>query len=250
MVVNFDIMKQMQNFPFAARSKRPRPKNRRHYGAGVPRPLRSSRVLQLPLTSMAVRSLVALFLASFPAVSSFALTVRTKSDLRLWETVTDRLRPLEWSWEGCADEAVLTFSNRLTRTVKSVAVAREAGASRGACDHPVASVTDEALIVATLVQKAGGVEIAHETAELAYVPGAGGAITVRPKAGREWTRVRKPRVAAYDARWWEVAGPSGYEVLWAELAGPHRVVREFEGAGVVDEAVLTFGIPGFLLLLR
>lgn len=66
---------------------------------------------------MAVRSLVALFLVSFPAVSSFALTVRTKSDLRLWETVTERANPLAWTWEDGADEAKLAFSNRLTRTV-------------------------------------------------------------------------------------------------------------------------------------
>lgn len=193
----------------------------------------------------------AAWLVAFATCDASAVTVRAKTDLRQWETVTDRLRPLEWSWEGCADEAVLMFSNRLTRTVKSVAVAREAGASRGACDHPVASVTGEALIVATLVQKAGGVEIAHETAELAYVPGvAGGAISVRTKKNREWMRVREPRVAAYDARWWEVAGPSGYEVIWTVPAGAHAVVREFEGAGVVDETVLTFGIPGFLLLFR
>lgn len=193
----------------------------------------------------------AAWLVAFATCDASAVTVRAKTDLRQWETVTDRLRPLEWSWEGCADEAVLTFSNRLTRTVKSVAVAREAGASRGACDHPVASVTDEALIVATLVQKAGGVEIAHETAELAYVPGvAGGAISVRTKKNREWMRVREPRLAGYDARWWNVTGPSGYEVLWAELAGPHRVVREFEGAGVVCETVLKFGLLGYLMMLQ
>lgn len=199
---------------------------------------------------MAVRSLVALFLVSFLAVSSFALTVRTKSDLRLWETVTERANPLAWTWEDGADEAELTFSNRLTRTVSSVTVAREPNATRGSCPHPAVPADDEALVIATLVQKAGGIEVAREMSELAYVPGAGGAITVRPKAGREWTRVRKPRVAAYDARWWEVAGPSGYEVIWAVPSGEHAVVREFEGAGVVDEAVLTFGIPGFLLLLR
>lgn len=193
----------------------------------------------------------AAWLVAFATCDASAVTVRAKTDLRQWETVTDRLRPLEWSWEGCADEAVLTFSNRLTRTVKSVAVAREAGASRGACDHPVASVTDEALVVAILVQTAGGVEIARETAELAYLPGAaGGAITVRTKADREWRRVRVPRLAAYDAGWWHVTGPSGYEVLWAEPIGPHRVVREFEGLGVMDEAVLKFGMPGCLMMFR
>ena len=62
--------------------------------------------------------------------------------------------------------------------------------------------------------------------------------------------VRDPRRAGFDARWWDVTGPSGYEVIWAEPPGSHAVVREFEGAGVVDEAVLKFGMPGFLLLLR
>ena len=180
-----------------------------------------------------------------------ALTVRTKSEMRQWETVTDHSRPLAWSWEAGADKAVLTFSNRLTQAVSSVMVPRTAGALRGSCDHPVAETTDEALVVATLVQTAGGVEIARETAELAYVPGvAGGAITVRTKASREWMRVREPRLAGYDARWWNVPGPSGYEVVWAVPAGPHRIVREFEDAGIVDEAVLKFGLLGLVVLFR
>ena len=105
--------------------------------------------------------------------------------------------------------------------------------------------------VATLVQKAGGVEIARETAELAYVPGvAGGAIIVRTKASCEWLRVREPRLEGYDARWWNVPGPSGYEVIWMEPPGSHAVVRAFEGVGVVDEVMLKFGMPGFWLICR
>ena len=181
--------------------------------------------------------------------------MRAKSDLRLWETVTDRSRPLAWSWEAGADKAVLTFSNRLTQAVSSVTVPRTAGALRGSCDHPVAETTDEGLVVATLVQTTGGVEIARETAELAYVPGvSGGAVaspmTVRTKAERDWWRVRRPRLAAFDARWWDRSGPSGYDVLWAEPPGPHAVVRAFEGVGVVDEVMLKFGMPGFWLICR
>lgn len=175
------------------------------------------------------------------------VTVRTKSDLRLWETVTDRLRPLAWPWEDGADRAELAFSNRLTRAVWSVTVVREAGASRGACDLPAVAVTDEALVVATLVQTADGIEVAHETAELAYVPQR---MTIRAKADRAWRRVREPRLAGFDASWWNVTGPSGYEVIWAEPAGPHRVVRTSDGAGEVDEAVLQFGMMGLLLLFR
>ena len=197
------------------------------------------------------------FLALVGIVPCFtwALAVRTKSEMRLWETVTDRLRPLAWSWEDGADKAVLTFSNRLTQAVSSVTVPRTAGALRGSCDHPVAETTDEAFVVATLVQTAGGVEIARETAELAYVPGvSGGAVaspmTVRTKAERDWWRVRRPRLAAFDARWWDRSGPSGYDVLWAEPPGPHAVVRAFEGVGVVDEVVLKFGMPGFWVICR
>jgi len=191
------------------------------------------------------------FFAAFLPYRAFAVTVRTKADLRLWETVTDRAGPLSWAWEPNADSARLTFSNRLTQVVSSANVLRTAGATRGNCPHPVPPSAEEALVVATLVQSADGIEISRETAELAYVPGAAGcAMTVRTKADREWRRVRSPRLSAFDARWWNAAGPSGYEVLWTVPAGPHRVVREFEGAGVVDEVVLWFGTLGFLIMLR
>ena len=185
------------------------------------------------------------------SVAASPVTVRTKSELRQWETVTDRSRPLAWPWADGADKAVLTFSNRLTRTVSSVTVAREAGASRGACGHPVAAATDEALVAVTLMQTAAGIEVGRETAELAYVPGvADRAITVRTKASRDWGRVRELRLAGYDATWWNVPGPSGYEVVWAVPPGPHRIVREFEDAGVVDEAVLKFGLLGLAISFR
>lgn len=211
---------------------------------------------------MAVPPLVAWILAVFQAMPSFALTVRSRSDVRLWETVTDRSCDLSWPWEAAADEARLTFSNCLTHAVSSEIVAREPGGMRGSCPHPVSPAAEEALVAATVSQLSGGVEIARETAELAYVPGVGveghdgegvvvtSAITVRAKADSEWGRVRQPRLAAYDAKWWDVTGPSGYEVLWAEPAGPHDVVREFAGVGIVDETVLRFGMPGLLMLLR
>lgn len=189
------------------------------------------------------------------ALPTLALTVRAKSDLRLWETVADRARPLSWSWEAGADAAALTFSNQLTRAVWSVTVPRTSGALRGECPHPVPKTTDEALVAATLVQTADGVEVARETAELAYVPGVSAGpvaapITVHTKAARDWGHVQRPSLAAFDARWWDLSGPSGYEVLWAEPPGLHTVVRAFEGVGVVDEVVLKFGLPGFWLIYR
>lgn len=180
-----------------------------------------------------------------------AITVRSASDLRLWETVTDRTRPLSWPWEAESDSATLTFSNRLTRTVSIVTVPRGAGEWRGSCAHPVSAETDEALVVATLVQTADGVEVARDAAELAYVPGsAGGTLTVRTKADPNWYRVRSPRLAAFDASWWNVEGPTGYDLLWIVPSGPRLVQREFEGVGVVDEVLLRFGISGCLLLLK
>jgi len=165
--------------------------------------------------------------------------------------VTDRARPLSWSWQDGADAAVLTFSNRLTRVESSVSVSRASGESRGECPQPVAPSAGEALVVATLVQTSGGVTVARETAELAYVPGASGrAMTVRTKAGRDWSRVGSPRISAFDAKWWNVTGASGYEVLWEVPAGWHRVERKFAEAGVVDETALKFGMLGFLMLLQ
>lgn len=187
--------------------------------------------------------------------SASALTVRAKSDMRLWETVTDRARPLSWSWEFGADAAVVTFSNRLTKAVSSLVVIRTNGAMRGECPHPAPEVTDEGLVAATLVQTADGVEVARETAELAYVPGVSAGpvaapITVHTKAARDWGHVQRPSLAAFDARWWDLSGPSGYEVLWAEPPGLHTVVCAFEGVGVVDEVLLKFGLPGFWLIYR
>jgi len=191
----------------------------------------------------------AALLVPFPAA---ALTIRTKADLRMWETVMDRTSSLSWPWEDRADAASLTFSNRLTHAVSSVVVEREAGARRGTCPQPALPAAEEGLVVATLVQTAGGVEVARATACLAYVQGAAAQpITVRTKAGRDWWRVGSPQIAAFDARWWNMAGPSGHDVLWAVPPGWHRVVvRELEDVGVVDEPVLRFGDPGCMFLLR
>jgi len=195
---------------------------------------------------------VLVLVVPFLALQAVALTVRTKSDLRHWETVTDRASPLSWTWEPTADAARLTFSNRLTRAVASVDAVRADGERCGACAHPIAAAGPEGFVVATLTQLSNGVAVACGTAELAYVPGAGTnrPIAVRTKAARAWRRVECPRLAAFDARWWNVAGPSGYEILWVEPPGPHRVGRAFGGAGVVDEVVLKFGLFGLVMALR
>ena len=145
------------------------------------------------------------------AMSAFAQTVLSKSDLRLWETVVDRAKPLEWPWVDEADSATLVFSNRLTRAVETVNVSRGSDETHGFCAQPLHD--RETIVDVSLVQKAGGAEVSRETATLAYFDGAGGGpITVRAKTYGEWRRVRSPRVFAFDPKWYGGTGESGYDI--------------------------------------
>ncbi len=167
-----------------------------------------------------------LALALFGVFSAFAVTIRSKSDLRLWETVADRSLPLEWPWEDGADSATVSFSNRLTRACSTMTVVRAAGATRGSCASPVTQPGGETLVDATLVQTAGGVEVARETSTLAYVAGAGGGpITVRATGTREWKRLLEPRVYAFDPAWLGETGESGYAIAWPEFSGLRIIMR-------------------------
>ena len=159
------------------------------------------------------------------AMSAFAQTVLSKSDLRLWETVVDRAKPLEWPWVDEADSATLVFSNRLTGAVKTVNVSRGSDETHGCCAHP--SQDRETIVDVSLVQKAGGAEVSRETATLAYFDGAGGGpITVRANPGtREWERVRDPRVYAIDPAWRGESGESGYDIAWPVNLGFTIIVR-------------------------
>ena len=151
--------------------------------------------------------------ALLPCVlSCSAVTVRTKSDMRLWDTVADRSVPLSWPWDDAADSATLVFSNRLSGAVSSVDVQRGGGETRGSCAPP-SPPTDESLIDVMLLQTAGDDVIVRETATLAYVDGAGGGpITVRTKGAAAWRRVRVPRIFAFDPAWRGLDGDSGYDI--------------------------------------
>lgn len=143
----------------------------------------------------------------------FAATVRTKADMRLWETVADRTAPLAWPWTGAAESAEISFSNRLDGAVSSVRVARAAGETRGSCALPFPQAR-EALVDVLIVQTAaGGAETARWPATFAYVDGAGGGpIKVRAKGTRGWLAVPVPRVYAVDPAWSGIPGPSGYDI--------------------------------------
>ena len=154
-----------------------------------------------------------------------AATVRTKGDVRLWETVADRAIPLAWPWAEGADSATLCFSNHLTKVVSSVHVVRGAGETRGSCPHPIAPSTPEALVDATLVQKAGETVLTRETAVLAYVSGAGGGpIAVRTKGTYAWAHLAPSRVVAFDPAWLGEDGDSGYAV-WPSNKGSTFIFR-------------------------
>lgn len=159
------------------------------------------------------------------AMSAFAQTVLSKSDLRLWETVVDRAKPLEWPWVDDADSATLVFSNRLTRAVETVNVSRGSDETHGFCAQPLQD--RETIVDVSLVQKAGGAEVSRETATLAYFDGAGGGpITVRANPGtREWERVRDPRVYAIDPAWQGESGESGYDIAWPINLGLTIILR-------------------------
>ena len=154
------------------------------------------------------------------------MTVRTKADMRLWQTVYDRAAPLAWQWEETADSATLTFSNRVTRVVWDVPVSRESGTMRGIYVQTAPAV-GETVVDVTLVQKAGANEVARETATLAYVAGAGGGpITVQANPGtRTGTRVRGPRVYAVDPAWQGLEGESGYDIVWPDLRGLMLILK-------------------------
>ena len=143
--------------------------------------------------------------------TGYGVIVRTKADMRLWETVHDRSDLLAWPWEEAADSATLVFSNRLTCAVETLDVSRVSGETRGFCAQP--SQDRETIVDVSLVQKADGAEVSRETATLAYVDGAGGGpITVRARAYGEWRRVRSPRVFAFDPEWSGGTGESGYDI--------------------------------------
>ena len=151
------------------------------------------------------------------ALSASAQTIRSKSNLRIWQVVHDRSSQLEWPWARGADSATLFFSNCVTHAVSSISVTRGEGEFRGGCAHPVVDSHEESLVDVSLVQTAGGMAVSEDSATLAYVSGAGGGpITVRAASSRWWNRFFGPRVFADD---------SGYDVFWPTYVGMCIICR-------------------------
>ena len=167
---------------------------------------------------------VHILLALLCALSCPAATIRTKADLRLWETAQDR--PLAWPWADGADTATLAFSNRVTRSVAVVAVPRGEGEARGGCGLPAEWSAGDAIVDISLVQTCGGVEVARESATVAFVPGAGGGpVTVRAAGTRNWQKVREARVFADDPSWHGEVGEFNWGVAWPNVCGLGVLIR-------------------------
>ena len=160
------------------------------------------------------------------ALQSYADTIRSKADMRLWQTAHDRLAPLEWPWEDGADSAALTFSNRVTYAVSFVAVQRGEGETRGSCACPLDNDSIDVAFDVSLVQMVGAREVARESATVAYVSGAAGVpITVQAPGTRGWSRVDRSRVVAFDPAWIGEEGDSGYDVVRSNYVGFRIIVR-------------------------
>ena len=134
------------------------------------------------------------------AASAAAGVVRTKADLRLWQTVDDRAAPLEWPWADDADSAALVFSNRLTGAVSSAAVSRGEGEMRGGCAQPCVDQAAEALFDVTLVQTDGSATVSEQTVRLKV----GSAETVYVDASdAEYKALTEPRIYGWSDLWSE-----------------------------------------------
>ena len=212
----------------------------------------------------------ALLALAVHAASSASTTVRPKSDIRIWQTAMHPSDPLSWPWEGGADSAVVSLSNRMTGAVSSTTVEKSGDELRGACPLPVLAAGMEAFYAATLTLFAGGSEVASYSADVACVNGvAGRPSVVQDGAARAWRRVSKPRLAAYDAAWLDettnalsstlsanggaaetLPGTSGYLVLKSEVLGDVRFDLGFDDDPDVWTAFLRFCAPGYVLLLR
>lgn len=213
---------------------------------------------------------IALAALSVVAASAVAETIRTKSDLRIWQTAMHPDDPLSWPWEKGADSATVSLSNRLTGAVSQYAVEKSGDELRGVCPLPALAVGAEAFYAATLTLFAGGSEVARYAADIAYVNGvAGRAFDVQDSAGRGWGRVRGARLSTYDAAWLDettnavsvtiatdggagesLPGTSGYLVLKSAEPGEVRFDLGFDEDPDIWMAILRFCAPGFMLLIR
>lgn len=187
---------------------------------------------------------------------------------RIWQTVFDASKPLEWRWDESAAKATVTVANLVTgETSDPVTVVRAANALYGSYQVPAPATADsgEALISVSLDQlDASDGSVATATAKLAYLPSS---ITV-DKAGRKFGRMTSARPFAYEAAWADAADATGATYSFTPQDGSATVtdldattgwfVQPAEAGAIEIAFTGTSGVlsadvylkPGFMLLLR
>lgn len=198
-----------------------------------------------------------------------AISLVPYANQRIWQTVFDASKPLEWRWTEGAAKATVTVADLVSGTVAApVTVTRAGDALYGSFSVPTPTASadsGERLVDVTLVQlDAGEAALETKTARLAYLPDS---ITV-DKPGARFGKLSAPRPVAYDNAWTDAAAATGAAYAFVPADGP-RVDRDlgatsgwfvqpaetgaltvsFTGAaGVLSADILLK--PGFLLFLR
>ena len=223
------------------------------------------------------RLLVCVF-AGIAAVSTFAaesaaINVRNADAARTWQVNLSPGEPIVWPW-GEADAATLVVSNAVEKTERSYQVSRSGDEPFGSCtiDLPSDAATCEHVLFLSLTLTAEEAEVGRMDARVACLPDS---FAVNRVVGKDWRRLTRPRVFAYDAEWAgaeaesaelslaagdqteavPLAGVAGYDVidpagvLGSDFSGSFRVALSFDGSEAFA-ADLRFGIPGFLLMLK
>ena len=216
--------------------------------------------------------------AGIAAVSTFAaesaaINVRNADAARTWQVNLSSGEPIAWPW-GEADAATLVVSNAVEKTERYYQVSRSGDEPFGSrtIDLPSDAVTCEHVLILSLTLTAEVAEVGRMDARVAYLPDA---FAVNRVGGKDWRRLPRPRVFAYDAEWSgaeaesaglslaaggqtetiPLTGVAGYDVidppgvLGDGFSGSFRAALSFDGSEAFS-ADLRFGIPGFLLMLK
>ena len=216
---------------------------------------------------------VSVFFASiFAAVASAsAMTVRSKTDQRIWQTRLNAAEPLRWPWIAGADSATVLFSSLCDGRARTVTVEKQPGDTWGTCGWPSVPCGEERLYDLTLFYRSGEDVIETHTARVALLPGVNGGsgATVRDSSSSEWGSVNvKNPMFAYDAAWVDgdvsaasivrqteggapvetgLSGTSGYDVVSA-ISGPSLSLL-FDGVSVYS-GICNYMPYGMIMFFR
>ena len=129
--------------------------------------------------------------------------VRPAAEGRIWQTVLDPSKPIEWPWVLGSDSARLTITSHWDEAVSTVVVEKEDGDLYGAYSMPGAPEGEERLYSVGLEYLSGDKVIGREYARLAYIPGVqGGGVTVLDPESKKWKKTKAQSVLlAYDRAW-------------------------------------------------